>query len=122
MGRLELLAQDLRRAEARLFRAWMWLLLWVVLLLATIIFAFVYMANEKIPVGVWRMLAWIFVLPAFADPVFYCVLACMNLGIFCRMQWERIEDCIKQRNTAEFYLNLAIGFAQAEAERDNGGE
>lgn len=122
MGELELLAQELRRAEARLLRAWLWLWLWVLLLVATIIFAFVYMKNEVPFVGTWRALAWIFVLPAFADPVFYCVLAGMNFWIFCQMQWETIEHCMEQRNKAVFYLELAISFAQAEAERENGGE
>ncbi|TWT16451.1 hypothetical protein [Streptococcus sp. sy010] len=112
MGELELLAQDLRQVEAKLLRAWLWLLLWVVLLLTTIIFAFIYMANEKVSVGLWRVITWIFLLPALADPVFYCVLACMNLGIFCQMQWENIEKYEHECSRAELYLDSAIKSTQ----------
>lgn len=68
------------------------------------------MAREVPFIGTWRMLSWIFVLPGFADPVFYCVLACLTFGIFCKLQWEELERCEQERRSAEFWLNLKIDF------------
>ncbi|MGT2925650.1 hypothetical protein [Streptococcus cuniculipharyngis] len=71
MGRLELLAQDLRRAERELKKAYIWLGVWVSLFLLNIIVCLVWLWNYDPFVGPLRVFLWLLIVPIFMDPFVY---------------------------------------------------
>lgn len=112
MGRLELLAQDLRRAERELKKAYIWLGVWCLIFVVNFIWG-----SWSFLMGLYnfRFLFWLFAIPILFEPFFYSFLFGVMLYCTLQEQWKKVEHCQFEQLIAEEYLDIEIRSVEAKA-------
>ncbi|TWT12077.1 hypothetical protein [Streptococcus sp. sy004] len=109
MGELELLAQDLRRTEKELKRAYIWLSVWCLIFIINFIWG---SWSFLMSVYDFKFLFWLFVIPVLLEPFFYSFLLGVILYSTVQEKWEQVKRYQHEYSMAELYLDSVIKSAQ----------